>query len=88
MLAWPLAQRLDLGAGEHQARLDIVGEEILVSRLPVLGDDAAAIILRGRHGPASWLAPRYALLCRSGLHEADPLQGSVDDLLGAVRDGR
>src|SRR5690606_82972 len=40
----------DLGARQHEARFVVVGDEILVARLAVLGNQLAAVVFLGRHG--------------------------------------
>ncbi|MNW59886.1 hypothetical protein D3C74_378390 [compost metagenome] len=43
-----LPQRLDLGAAQHQSRLEHVQDEVVMPGLAVAGDDLAASLLR--HG--------------------------------------
>src|SRR5262245_15417379 len=40
----PLAQRLDLGTGEHEARLEGVLDVVVVARAPVLGDESSPFL--------------------------------------------
>ncbi len=43
------AQRLHLGAGQRDARLELLLDVVVEARLPVLGDELAALALRRHH---------------------------------------